>query len=124
MSVLKRLLRYLLGIGFIGAGSNHFWNPTLYLRIMPPYLPWHRFLVDLSGLLEILLGALVLFPRSRRAAATGLIALLLAIFPANLHMALHPEQFPAIPPLVLWLRLPFQALFIAWAAWHRTGDGG
>lgn len=123
MSALKRLSRLVLGIAFIGAGINHFWHPALYLRIMPPYLPWHRFLVDLSGLLEILLGALVLLPRFRRAAASGLIALLIAIFPANLHMALHPEQFPAIPPAVLWFRLPFQALFIAWAAWHRTGDG-
>jgi uncharacterized membrane protein len=100
---------------FVLAGVNHFVNAPVYLKIMPPYLPWHELLVYLSGLFEIALGILVLVPRYTRRAAWGLIALLIAVFPANLHMALHPELYPGIPSLALWARLPLQAVFIAWA---------
>ena len=100
---------------YVLAGVNHFLHPAPYLKIMPPYLPWHRFLVDFSGICEIALGLLLLVPRSSRWAAWGLIALLIAVFPANVHMAIHPELFPSIPAAALWARLPFQAVLIAWA---------
>ena len=105
-------MTWLFGLAFVAAGANHFWNPDPYVAIMPPYLPWPLLLVYLSGAAELLLGALLLVPRFRFRAAWGLVALLVAVFPANLHMAFNPELFPTIPPLALWLRLPFQAVLI------------
>lgn len=121
MLKLKPLLRYVLGILFIAAGLYHFINPDFYLRIMPPYLPWHLFLVHLSGLFESALGIMLLIPKFTRLAAWGLIALLIAVFPANIHMAMNPQLYPDIPPFALWLRLPLQGVFIAWAYWY-TGN--
>ena len=118
MLKLKPLLRYVLGILFIAAGLYHFINPDFYLRIMPPYLPWHLFLVHLSGLFESALGIMLLIPKFTRLAAWGLIALLIAVFPANIHMAMNPQLYPDIPPFALWLRLPLQGVFIAWAYWY------
>ena len=109
------MTRWLLGMLLIVAGVNHFAKPEFYVRIMPPYLPWHAELVFISGVCEVVLGAALLVPRLRRVAAWGIIALLIAVFPANLHMALHAEQFPHFPEPLLWARLPVQALLIAWA---------
>jgi len=106
-----------LSVFFVGAGANHFVTPDFYVPMMPPYLPAHLELVYLSGVLEILEGVLVLVPRVRALAGWGLVALLLAIFPANIHMALSPELFPDITAFALYARLPFQAFFIAWAYW-------
>ncbi|MDB5036085.1 MAG: DoxX family rane protein [Chlorobi bacterium] len=115
-STLNRsVTRYIFGISLALAGLNHFINPAGYVRIIPPYLPFPQLLVGLSGLAELLLGVLILFPRYMRLAAWGSIALLIAVFPANIHMALHPSYFPGIDPAILWLRLPLQAVFIAWA---------
>jgi uncharacterized membrane protein len=105
----------------LGRGVNHFVSPAFYVDIMPPYLPWHLELVYLSGLCEIVLGGLVLLPQYAPVAAWGLIALLVAVFPANIHMALHPELFPKFSPAALWARLPLQAVFIAWAYWYTRG---
>lgn len=88
------------------------------MRMMPPYLPWHLFFVYLSGLAEIALGLLLLVPRFDRLAAWGLIALLVAVFPANVHMAIRPELFPEFHTVLLWFRLPVQAVLIAWAYWY------
>ena len=115
MSKLRLAAKVLLGVFFILAGIGHFVRPGVYLKIMPPYLPWPLGLVYLSGVCEVGLGILVLIPRYTRWAAWGLIALLIAVFPANVHMALHPELYSQIPPAVLWLRLPLQGVFIAWA---------
>lgn len=122
MRTLKLLLKYLFGLWFVLAGLYHFINPAFYLRMMPPYLPWHLFLIYLSGFFEVALGLLLLVPRYTRLAAWGLIALLIAVFPANVHMALNPQLFPDIPPVALWLRLPLQALFILWAYWFTVGS--
>lgn len=84
------------------------------MRMMPPYLPWHLLLVYLSGFVETALGALLLAPRLQRLAAWGLMALLVAIFPANIHMAIHAELFPEFSSPMLWARLPMQAVLIAW----------
>ena len=118
MSTKKLVLKYLLGGLFVLSGVYHFVNPTPYLRIMPPYLPWHLPLVYLSGLCEAALGALLLVPRFTRAAAWGLVALLVAVFPANVYMATRPELFPDIPRAALWLRLTLQAVLVAWAYWY------
>ncbi len=117
MRTLKNLLKYLLAVFFIWAGVNHFINPGLYLKIMPPYLPWHLFLVYLSGCCESALGALLLTSKYARPAAWGLIALLIAIFPANIHMALNPELYPHLHPILLWIRLPLQVVLVVWAYW-------
>jgi uncharacterized membrane protein len=111
-----------MALAFIAAGLNHFYQPRLYRAIMPPYLPWHGQLVALSGYAEIILGALALLPRWRRLAGWGLIALLVAVFPANLHMALSSARYPAIPAPLLWLRLPIQPLLIALVAWCTRDD--
>ena len=119
-TLLRRIFRYLLAVFFVLAGANHFWNPSFYLQIMPPYLPWHGELVFISGICEILGGIGVLFPQPlRRIAGWGLVALLIAIFPANLHMAMNDVPMPGRPPnpTLNWLRLPFQLVFILWALW-------
>jgi uncharacterized membrane protein len=107
--------RVLLGLTFIAAGALHFARPRMYEAIMPRYLPAHRELVYASGVAEIAGGAGVLYPRTRRAAGWWLIATLLAIFPANVEMAVHAERFERFPPAALWARLPLQGLLIAWA---------
>jgi uncharacterized membrane protein len=116
---LKAITRYVFGGLFVLAGLNHFLRPSIYVAIMPPYLPSHLALVYISGVAEVVFGALLLPRRSAALAAWGLIALLVAVFPANLHMAMHPELYRSLPPLSLWLRLPVQALLIAWA-WTYT----
>ena len=113
----KRLGLLALGFCFVLAGGNHFHNPHFYLRIMPPYLPAHLELVYLSGLFEILGGVGVLVPRIRRLSGWGLMLLMLAVFPANIHMAVHPELFSKLPTLALYARLPLQLLLIYWAWW-------
>ncbi|MBC7909415.1 MAG: DoxX family membrane protein [Pyrinomonadaceae bacterium] len=115
-------MKYLLAVLFVLAGVNHFLNPEFYLKMMPPYLPWHLFLVYVSGVFEIVLGALLLIPRFTRIAVWGIIMLLVAVFPANIHMAVNPQLYPEINPLALWIRLPFQLVLIAWAYWFTRLD--
>ncbi len=117
MLTLKLVMLHLFGILFVVTGFLHFLIPNFYVNIMPPYLPWPLGLVYLSGACEIALGVLLMIPRFKVLAAWGLIALLIAVFPANLHMALNTEQYPQHSPLILWLRLPLQGLLIAWAYW-------
>jgi uncharacterized membrane protein len=116
------ILRYVFSAFFILAGLNHFRIPDFYVRMMPPYLPWPLLLVSMSGLFEIVLGAALAVPRLQRLAAWGLIALLIAVFPANIHMAIHPEWFPEFSTALLWARLPVQALLLAWAYWYTKPD--
>ena len=118
MGGLKIALRYLLGLSFVGAGVMHFIKPDFYLRMMPSYLPWHLALIYISGVCEIGLGILVAIPRYSRQAAWALIALLIAVFPANVYAAMNPQTMPEFTPSSLLLRLPFQIVFIAWAWWH------
>ncbi len=118
----KRFALLLLSTLFIVTGIGHFVMPNFFVRIMPPYLPAHLELVYLSGFFELLGGVAVLVPAVRAAAGWGLILLLLAIYPANIHMALHPEQFPDMSAPVLYARLPLQFMFIAWAYWATRGD--
>jgi len=122
MRVFKIILKYLLCVFFVMAGINHFINPDFYLSIMPPYLPWHLFLVYLSGFFEIALGVMILIPPLTRVAAWGIIALLIAVFPANIHMAINPLLYPDISSIALWLRLPLQGVLITWAYWYTRPD--
>jgi uncharacterized membrane protein len=121
VSVFKSAMRWLLGILFVTVGVLHFVLTDFFVRIMPPYLPWHRELVLVSGVFEIALGVLLLVPRWSVVAAWALIALLIAVFPANVEMSLHPERFPLFPVWAIHARLPFQAVLIAWAYWFTAG---
>ncbi|HKY04766.1 MAG TPA: MauE/DoxX family redox-associated membrane protein [Blastocatellia bacterium] len=122
MRTLKIVMRYLLGLFFVAAGVNHFYNPGFYMKIMPPYLPWHLFLVYLSGIFEIIFGVMLFVPKYERIAAWGVIAVLIGVFPANLHMALHTQSYPEVNPTALWVRLPLQAVMIAWAYWFTRRE--
>lgn len=125
MQTFKTVSRCVLGLFFIAAGINHFWHDAFYLTIMPPWLPWHPELVILSGAAEIALGTLLLFSRWQAVAGWGLVALCVAVFPANVHMALHPALYAQFSPVGLWLRLPLQAVVIAWAyTYTRQSSGG
>jgi uncharacterized membrane protein len=108
------MLKRLCGPVFIAAGANHFLNPRFYRAIMPDYMPAHDELVAASGVAEIVGGAALLHPRTRRFGSWWLVATLIAVFPANLHMALHPERYRKFSPAALYARLPVQLLFIAW----------
>jgi uncharacterized membrane protein len=105
---------YLLALFFTVAGAYHFINPALYLSMMPPWLPFPSALNLISGAAEIIGGIAILFPKTRKPAAYGLILLLLAVFPANIHLALNGWPGMDFPRWTLFLRLPFQLLFIAW----------
>jgi uncharacterized membrane protein len=103
----------------IGAGLAHFINPAFYLRIMPPWLPWHEELILLSGACEVAAGVMVLVPRTRRLGGLFAIAVLVGVFPANVWMAVDPSIWPEVPGWARWVRLPLQAIPIAWA-WAVT----
>jgi uncharacterized membrane protein len=111
-----RAIRQLAGPGFVFAGAMHFVIPRAYRRIVPPYIPAPEAMVYASGVAEIAGGAGLMVQRTRRAAGWWLVATLIAVFPANVHMALHPEEFPRVPggARALWARLPFQGVFVAW----------
>jgi uncharacterized membrane protein len=107
------MLRLFTAVTFVLAGVLHFVRPAMYEAIMPQELPAHRELVLASGAAEIAGGAGLLFERTRRPAGWWLIATLVAVFPANVNMALRRERYPKIPAWALWARLPFQLAFIA-----------
>jgi uncharacterized membrane protein len=112
--------RNLLAAFFVGAGVNHFVNPRAYEAIVPPSLQRRKALVvQASGVAEIAGGLGVLLAPTRRLSGAGLIALLAAVFPANLHMARSPERFQRIPRWALLARLPLQPLMMWWA-WRAT----
>lgn len=112
---MRKIALYAMSLLYIAAGINHFWHKAIYLKIMPSWLGYHEALVLLSGIFEIALGLLLLSIKTRRLAAWGIIALLVAVFPANVQMMLNylEAQNPN-----LWItiaRLPLQILLIWWA---------
>jgi uncharacterized membrane protein len=128
----KRPLCYVMGVFYVVAGVSHFVAPKVYAQIVPPSLPRPLALVYLSGVAEIVLGVGVLHPRTRRLSAWGLVGLLLAVFPANVHLATRdvtlegvPEWASDPPDVVTWARLPLQAVLVCWAWWYTrpTTDG-
>lgn len=122
MSKVKLLSMYLMGILYLLAGLNHFIAPEFYLKIMPPYMGWHKELVFVSGLIEIGLGALLFLPQYRKIAAWGIILLLVAVFPANIYLAQTDGAALGVSSLAAWGRLPIQALLILWAWWYTRDD--
>ena len=108
----------ILALAMVGIGIAHFIWPGPFIDIVPDYLPAPRMLVYVSGVFEILGGVGLLVPPARRFSAWGLIALYVAVFPANIHMALHqitPAGTPPLPPWMPWARLPLQFALIYWA---------
>ena len=122
MKIIKRISKCIFAVAFVIAGVNHFLNHDFYLRMMPPFLPAPLSLVYLSGVIEIALGVLLLVPHFSRLAAYGLIALLIAVFPANIYMAANPHLFVEYSPAALYLRLPLQLALIVWAFWFTKED--
>ena len=114
--------RLILGVAFIGIGAAHFLLTRAFVSIVPDYLPAHTALVRVSGLAEMVGGVGVLVPSTRRWGAWFLVALLIAVFPANVWMVQHPERFPSLPPWQLWARLPLQIPLIAWAWLYTRRD--
>ena len=127
MEIARVALRWVLALFFVAAGLNHFRAPEVYLGMMPPWLPWPVAMNAISGAAEALGGIGLLVPATRRLAAWALIALLIAVFPANVHVALQ-GQMPgfAFSPAVLWARLPLQAVLMAavwWVARAKSRGG-
>lgn len=128
---LKRPVLYVMAPAYVVAGVLHFVVPELYVQIVPPVLPAPLALVYLSGLAEIGVGVGLLLPRTRRYAAWATVALLVAVFPANVYMATHGVVIEGMPgggdpsELVRWGRLPLQGVLILLALWYTrpTGTG-
>jgi uncharacterized membrane protein len=117
---MKTALRWILSVAMVFVGVTHFLNPDPFVQIVPSFLPSPLALVYVSGFFEILGGLGLCDPRFRRRAAWGLIALYIAVFPANINMAVNHIQLPGqtLPEWALWARLPAQGLLILWAWWY------
>jgi uncharacterized membrane protein len=114
---MKKILLYLMSLFYTLAGLLHFIIPEFYKKMMPSYLPAHDLLILLSGIAEVILGLSLLIPKTRKIACYGVIALLIAIFPANVFMLQQAMNGVDMGASVsaLAIRLPFQFLFIYWA---------
>ena len=124
-----RSLAPLMGATYVVAGIAHFLAPKRFAAAIPPSFPRPVALVYLSGIAEILLGVGVSLRRTRRPSAWGIAALLVAVFPANVHLArgdvlddLVPDRFAGVARLAAWIRLPFQGVLIAWALRYTGSD--
>ena len=114
--------RVALAAVMVGIGILHFATPGFFVGIVPAWLPAPYALVVVSGFFEVLGGVGLLVPRVRRAASFGLVALYVAVFPANINMVVHPELGRGIPEWMLLARLPLQVALIAWAIWVGRED--
>lgn len=119
MDFIKLAFKIILAVFLIFAGTMHFVSPRPFERIIPSYLPSPLLLVYISGVFEIAGGVGLFIPQFSRAAAWGIIVLLIAVFPANINMALHNIPFGSgpTPTWLLWARLPLQFVLILWAGW-------
>ena len=115
---IKILSIYVMGIFYIIVGIKHFQDPSWFVQIIPPILPYKYELVYISGFFEVLLGVLLMTPRFQSIAAKGLIVLLICVYPANIYLAQTNGGALGISPLIAWGRLPFQFVFIGLAYWH------
>jgi uncharacterized membrane protein len=125
----KRPLRYVMGLVYVVAGVLHFLRPKPFECILPPQLPAERALVYVTGVMEVAFGLGVLFERTRRVSAWGIVVTLLTVFPANIYMASDsyelpgvPERFGGVVDAALYARLPLQAVLVAWAWWYIGED--
>ena len=121
---IKPVMRWVLTVFMVAAGINHFLAPAPYVAMVPDALPAHLWLVYISGVAEIAGGLGLILPATRRLAAWGLIALFVAVFPANVNMAVNhlPLGTHHVGAALLWARLPLQLVLIAWAAWFTRAD--
>ena len=119
LSTIQKIAVLAASLLYVMAGALHFIKPEPYLRIVPPYIPWHAAMVWISGAFEILGGLGLLVNATRKTASWGLVALLIAVFPANVYMAQHPIEAgaAAIAPVLRWGRLPLQVVLIWWLLW-------
>lgn len=129
LAAQKGTLRYVMSAAYVIAGITHFLAPNAFARVVPPGLPKPRALVYLSGLAEIVLGVGVAFDRTQRGSAWGIMALLGAVFPANVYMATDdvaaefaPDRLSGIARIGAWARLPFQGVLLLWAWWYTRPD--
>jgi len=114
--------RYLIAFSFVAAGLLHFLKTRMFMQIMPNYIPWHKAMVWISGLAEVAGGIGILFPATRLPAVYGLLLLLLAVFPANINMAIKSYRKAGLSPYtwLLLLRLPLQFVLMYWVWWAGT----
>jgi len=111
---IRRFFRHLLGVALVLQGINHFVLDAEMAQWIPSWLPAPLLMVHLSGIAELVLGLALFVPRLRRLTGWGIVALLIAVFPANIEMALHPELLPEVPEVLFWIRLPLQLAFLWW----------
>ncbi len=114
---MPRIPLLIVSLFFISGGVAHFLFMNFFVMSMPEYLSYHKELVIISGIFELFGGIGVLVPQTRLLAGYCLIALVIAVYPANINMALNPEKYKDIPELFLYIRLPFQFLFV-WFIWR------
>lgn len=115
----KKIWTYVLSVFLVAVGILHFVKTAVFVSAVPPYIPYPTEMVLISGVFEILGGIGIIVSPVKRWSGIGLIALLVAVYPANIHMAINHELFPKIPPAVLWFRLTLQPLLI-YAVWLLT----
>ena len=118
ISKIKTISIIIMSLFYIGAGISHFFHSDWYVRIVPPILPFKVAIVYISGVFEVILGSLLIFPKTRFIVCWGLIILLVAVYPANIYVALTNGEAMDITPLIAWGRLPFQFVLIGLAYWH------
>ena len=116
--LVKGISVYVMGIFYIIVGIKHFQDPSWFVQIVPPILPYKYELVYISGFFEVLFGILLMIPKFQSIAAKGLMALLICVYPANIYLAQTNGVALGISPLIAWGRLPFQFVFIGLAYWH------
>jgi uncharacterized membrane protein len=114
-TLITLISRIILSLFFITAGITHFTSTNFYLKIMPSYLPMHKELVYISGILEVISGLLLIIPDTIKIGATGIIIILIAVFPANINMYINYQEFRNFKRSLLLIRLPLQFILIYWA---------
>ena len=124
MHIAKKISLILLIIGYIAAGVNHFRIPQFYISIIPAYLPYHQILNTLAGIFEIAFGLMLIFAKTRRIAACGIVLLLIAFLPVHINMLGGHTMVNSklVLPVWAWVRLFFQPVLIVWAWWHTGED--
>ena len=123
-STFKMLCLLVLTFLYISVGVKHFTNPNFFLAIMPPYIPYHNFMVYLSGALEIVFALMMLFKKTRFYGCWGIILLLIAVFPANIYLynSEIPHKILSVTKLEALIRLPYQLPLLLFAFWHSKEE--
>ena len=122
--ILKEFCLLVLSFLYISVGVKHFTNPDFFLAIMPPYVPYHKFMVNLSGVLEIVFGLMMIFRKTRFYGCWGIILLLIAVFPANIYLynSEIPQNLLSITKHEALIRLPYQFPLLLFAFWHSKKE--